>query len=67
MTDTLGPHEKVAKLLSFPVAGAGYFTQSMPLSNGHIEVTTDYQLLGFELFFTEGITQLVAVMAQFPN
>jgi len=67
MTDTLGPHEKVAKLLSFPAAGAGYFTQSMPLSNGRIEVTTDYQLLGFELFFTQGITQLVAVMAQFPN
>jgi minor extracellular serine protease Vpr len=67
MTDTIAPHAKVSKLLSFPTAGAGYFTQPMPLSSGHIEVTTDYQLLGFELFFTEGLTQLVAVMAQFSN
>lgn len=67
MNNVLGPHAKVAKLLSSPAAGAGFFTQQMPLSRGHIEVTTDYQLLGFEVFFTESLTQLAAVMAQFPN
>jgi minor extracellular serine protease Vpr len=67
MTDTLGPHAKVAKVLSYPLAGPGFFTQPIILSNGHVEVTTDYQLLGFELFYTDGLTQLVAVMAQYPN
>ncbi len=67
MTDTLGPHAKVAKVLSYPLAGPGFFTQPIVLGNGHVEVTTDYQLLGFELFYTDGLTQLVAVMAQYPN
>ena len=67
LSDTLGPHAKVAKLLSHPLPGAGFFTRTMPLSGGHIEVTTDYQLLGYELFFTESLTQLAAVMAQFPD
>ena len=67
MTDSLGPHAKVAKLLSYPSPGVGFFTQPISLSGGHVEVTTDYQLLGFELFFTQSLTQLAAVMAQFPN
>jgi parallel beta-helix repeat protein len=67
LTDTLGPGAKVAKLLSWPTAGAGFFTQDLPLSGGHIEVTTDYQLLGFEMFFTQSLSQLAAVMAQFPT
>jgi len=67
MTDVLGPHAKVAKLLSWPTAGAGFFTQDLPLGSGHVEVTTDYQLLGFEMFFTQSLSQLAAVMAQFPN
>jgi hypothetical protein len=72
VTNVLGAHAKVAKLLSWPTAGAGFFTagESDPrfqLSGGHIEVTTDYQLLGFEMFFTQSVSQLAAVMAQFPN
>lgn len=67
MTDDLAPHAKVAKLLSYPVAGPGFFTQPMAMDRGHIEVTTAYQLLGFELFFTERVTQIAAVMAQYPE
>jgi len=67
VTNALGPHAKISRLLSYPVAGAAFFTQPLVLSGGHIEVTTDYQLLGFELFFTDSLTQLAAVMAQFPN
>jgi hypothetical protein len=67
MTDVLGPHAKVARLLSHPAAGAGFFTQSISLGSGHIEVTADYPLLGFELFFTERLTQLASVPAQTAN
>lgn len=67
MTDYLEPHAKVARVLSYPLPGYGFFTQPLSLGGGHIEVTTDYQLLGFELFFTERLTQIAAVMAQYPN
>ncbi len=61
---TLGPGEKVAKMLSHPVTGAGFFTQTLPLASGHVEVDTDYGLLGFELFFTETFSQLASVPPQ---
>jgi hypothetical protein len=67
MTDVLRPRAKVGRLLSYPVPGGGFFTQPITLANGHVEVTTDYELLGFELFFTESLSQLAAVMAQFPS
>jgi hypothetical protein len=67
MTDVIGPRGKVSKLLSSPVAGGGFFTQPISLAGGHIEVTTNRQLIGFELFFTQSLSQLVAVMAQFPD
>ncbi len=63
-TETIGAGEKIAKLLSHPAAGAGFFTQSLPLSGGHVEVTSDYGLIGFELFFTEDFSQLASVPAQ---
>ena len=63
----MGPYEKVAKILSHPVVGAGFFTQPLPLASGHIEVTSDYGLLGFELFFTEDYSQLASVPAQVIN
>ncbi len=66
-TFSLGPHAKVARLLSHPVAGVGFFTQSISLASGHVEVTSDYPLLGFELFFTEQLTQLASVAAQSAN
>jgi len=66
-SNTLGPHQKIAKILSHAVAGAGFFTQSLPLGSGHIEVLTDYGLLGFELFFTEDYSQLASVPAQVGN
>jgi hypothetical protein len=53
--------------LSHPVAGAGFFTQSLSLGSGHVEVLTDYGLLGFELFFTEDYSQLASVPAQIGN
>ncbi len=64
MSDTLSPGQKVAKLLSHPVAGAGFFTQNLSLAGGHVEVQTDYGLLGFELFFTNTLSQLASVPAQ---
>ncbi len=64
-TDLLGPQQKVSKLLSHPAAGAGFFTDSLALGSGHVEVTSDYGLLGFELFFTEDVSQLASVPAQF--
>ncbi len=63
-TDTLGPRQKISRILSHPIPGVAFFTQPIQLANGHIEVTTDYQLLGFELFFTENLAQLAAVVAQ---
>ncbi len=63
-SDTIGPHEKVTKYLSHTVPGAGYFTQQLSLSSGHIEVTSDYGLLGLELFYTEDFSQLAGVSAQ---
>ena len=66
MSDVLNPGQKVAKLLSYPTPGAGFFTQSLPLGNGHVEVVSDYGLLGFELFFAEDVSQLVSVPAQIP-
>ena len=64
MSDVLGPGQKVAKYLSHASPGAGFFTQPMALGNGHVEVKTDYGLLGFELFFTESFSQLASVPAQ---
>jgi len=66
-SDVLAPHQKVAKILSYPPAGAGFFTQTLPLSKGHIEVLTSYGVLGFELFFTEDLSQLASVPAQIGN
>jgi len=37
------------------------------LSSGHIEVLTDYGLMGLEVFFTEDLSQLVIVRAQSAN
>lgn len=65
--DTLAPHQKVAKILSHPVAGAGFFTQPLTLGSGHVEVVSDYGLLDFELFFTEDLSQLASVPAQNGN
>ena len=66
-TGALAPHGKVAKILSHPLPGIGFFTQPITLANGHIEVTTDYQLLGFELFYTESLSEIAAVPAQHPG
>ena len=63
-SDVLGPLQKVAKLLSHPVIGAAFFTQPLPLSNGHIEVEADYGIIGFEAFFTENLESLAFVPPQ---
>ncbi len=64
LSDTLAPGQKVAKYLSHPLATAGFFTDPISLGDGHVEVQTDYGLLGFELFFTENLSQLASVPAQ---
>jgi hypothetical protein len=66
-TFQLGPRQKVARLLSHPTAGAGFFTQPISLSGGHVEVQSSYGLIGFELFFTEDLSQLASVPAQIGN
>ncbi len=63
-TDTIGKNEKIAKYLSHTMPGAGFFTQPLAMGRGHIEVTSDYGLMGFELFFTEDMSQLASVPAQ---
>ena len=65
-SDVLAPGEKTARLLSHPAPGAGFFTQSLVMAGGHVEVTSDLGLLGFELFFTEDLSQLASVPAQNP-
>ncbi len=66
-TDVIGAGEKISKILSHPAAGAGYFSQPLLLGSGHIEVTSDYGLIGFELFFTEDLSQLASVPAQISD
>jgi hypothetical protein len=70
-TDTLSPHQKIAKTLAYPIAGYGFFTQlNTPdgnLGNGHVEVTTNYGLIGLELFFAVDLSQLASVPAQTGN
>jgi hypothetical protein len=61
----LGAGEKIAKILSHPVEGVGFFTEPLPLGSGHVEVAGELGLLGFELFFTEDFSQLASVPAQF--
>lgn len=61
---TIGPREQLAKYLSHPEPGAGFFREALRLLNGHVEVTSEYALLGFELFFTADFSQLASVPAQ---
>ncbi len=63
-TQTIGPHEKMSRILVYPDAGVGFFTGDLVLGNGHVEVTSDYGLLGLEVFFTEDLSQMVSVPAQ---
>ncbi len=63
-TGSIGAGEKIAKILSHAAEGAGFFTQPLPLSGGHVEVTSDYGLIGFEWFLTEDLSQLASVPAQ---
>ena len=63
-TATLRAREQAARILSHPVQGAGFFTQPLRLGQGHVEVTTEYGLLGFELFYKEDFSQLSSVPAQ---
>jgi minor extracellular serine protease Vpr len=64
---TLGPHQKVAKLLTSSGLDSGFFTQPIELAKGHIEVTTDYGLLGISMFFKADLSQLASVPAQSGN
>jgi parallel beta-helix repeat protein len=61
---TIGPHQKLAKYLSYPIEGVGFFLRDMMLRNGHVEVTSDYGLIGLEIFFTDDVSQLAGVPAQ---
>jgi minor extracellular serine protease Vpr len=66
-SDRLGPHEKVGKLLTSSSLDSGFFTQPIELRKGHIEVTTDYGLLGIGLFFASDLSQLASIPAQSGN
>jgi len=63
-SQTVRAHEKLAKILTYPVEGVAFFTQDLVLGNGHVEVTTDYGLIGAEFFFTEDVSQMSSVPAQ---
>jgi minor extracellular serine protease Vpr len=66
-SSTLQPHQKVSKLLTSSDLNTGFFTQPIELTGGHIEVTTDYGLLGESIFFKADLTQLASVPAQSGN
>ena len=66
-SDILGPHQKVARILSHPMEGAAFFRQPIVLGNGHLEVISKYGLIGYELFYTEDLSQLASVPAQTPD
>jgi len=66
-TDTLAPRQKISKLLSYSAPGSAFFTGSTPLSNGHVEVTSSYGLVGYETFFNEDLSQIASVPAQIGN
>jgi minor extracellular serine protease Vpr len=61
---TIGPHRRIGKVLSSPVQGSGFFAQPITMGNGHIEVVTDYGLLGLEMFFTDDLSQMASLPAQ---
>lgn len=63
-TQTIAPHQRVAKVLAYPMEGVSFFNQALVMGNGHVEVTSDYGLLGAELFYTEDLSQLTSVPAQ---
>jgi minor extracellular serine protease Vpr len=63
----IGPHEKVSKVLTHPQPDAGFFTFTGNLGQGHVEVTSDYGLIGLELFFTDNLSQLASVPAQIED
>jgi len=65
--DTLSPRQKVSKLLSYPAPGSAFFTGSNPISNGHVEVTSSYGLVGYETFFNTDLSQIASVPAQIGN
>jgi minor extracellular serine protease Vpr len=62
--ETIGPHQEIGKMLSSSVAGSGFFTQPINIASGHIEITTDYGLLGLEMFFTGDLSQMAGLPAQ---
>ncbi len=62
---TLGPHQKIGKLLSYPDPTAAFFTNPIILEGGHIEVSSpNYGLIGLELFLSQDVSQLASVPAQ---
>jgi hypothetical protein len=61
---TLRPREKASKLLSYPTAGPGFFTQDISIAGGQVEVQSSIPLYGFEMFFTDDVSQIVSVPAQ---
>lgn len=63
-TQTIGARERISKILTHPVEGVGFFTRDLVLGNGHVEVASDYGLLGLQLFFTWDVSQLASVPAQ---
>jgi len=63
----LSPHQKVSKLLAGSDLNSAFFAQSIEMAKGHIEVTTDYGLLGECVFFTADATQMASVPAQSGN
>jgi minor extracellular serine protease Vpr len=64
---TIGAHKKVAKMLTFTDEDGGFIVKDVVLGNGHVEVTTNYGLIGLELFFTDDLSQMASVPAQISD
>ena len=61
---TLGPHQKVSEILSYPGISGVFFAQDLQLPSGYVKVSSDYGLIGVTIFYTDDLSQMASVPAQ---
>jgi hypothetical protein len=64
---TLGPHQKVSKVLSSPVdsnLNDVFFAQNLILQDGYIVVSSSYGVIGVTIYYTQDLSQMASVPAQ---
>jgi hypothetical protein len=67
---TLGPHQKVSKVLCYPGdsdPNSVFFAPNstlLNLSHGYVEVSSSYGIIGLAIYYTEDLSQMASVPAQ---